>query len=96
MAGYVIADIEITDSALYEEYRKVSGATIAKYGGRYLAPGGSKFERLEGDWTPKRLVVVQFESAERAKEWWASEEYREAKQLRQRSAKTNLVVVEGA
>jgi uncharacterized protein (DUF1330 family) len=53
-------------------------------------------EALEGTWEPQRLVIIEFESAERAKQWWASEDYRAAKQLRQRTAQTNLIVVEGA
>jgi uncharacterized protein (DUF1330 family) len=57
---------------------------------------GGKTETVEGEWTPTRLVVIEFESAARAKEWWASEEYREAKALRQRTARSNVLIVEGA
>ena len=53
-------------------------------------------EKLEGDWEPQRLVILEFESAERAKQWWASEDYGEAKLLRQRTAQTSLIIVEGA
>jgi len=53
-------------------------------------------ETLEGEWQPKRLVIIEFESAARAKQWWSSEEYREAKAIRQRTAHTNLLIVEGA
>jgi uncharacterized protein (DUF1330 family) len=95
MAAYVIADLTITDPQGFEEYRKMVPATIAQYGGKYVLRGG-KMEKLEGDWEPKRLVIIEFESAERAKEWWSCEEYRGAKALRQRTAKTNLIVVEGA
>jgi uncharacterized protein (DUF1330 family) len=69
-------------------------ATVEKYGGRFVVRGGST-ETLEGQWAPKRLVIIQFDSVERAKQWWASEDYREAKALRQRTAITNLVVIEG-
>jgi uncharacterized protein (DUF1330 family) len=69
-------------------------ATIAKYGGKFVVRGGT-VETLEGRWDPQRLVILEFESAERAKQWWASEDYREAKQLRQRTAETQLIVVEG-
>jgi uncharacterized protein (DUF1330 family) len=95
MAAYVIADLTITDPQGFEEYRRMVPATIAQFGGKYVVRGG-KTERLEGDWEPKRLVIIEFESAERAKEWWSCEEYREAKALRQRTAKTNLIIVEGA
>jgi uncharacterized protein (DUF1330 family) len=95
MAAYVIADLTITDPQGFEEYRGMVPATIAKYGGKYVVRGG-QMETLEGKWEPKRLVIIEFESAERAKQWWACEEYREAKALRQRTAQTNLIVVEGA
>jgi uncharacterized protein (DUF1330 family) len=94
MAAYVIADLTITDPQGFEEYRQMVPATIAQYGGKYVVRGG-RVETLEGNWDPKRLVIIEFESAERAKQWWASEDYREAKALRQRTAQTNLLVIEG-
>jgi uncharacterized protein (DUF1330 family) len=95
MAGYVIAEVEVIDPQGFEEYRQLVPASIEKYGGRYVARGGQT-ETLEGQWQPKRLVILQFDSVERAKQWWASEEYREAKAVRQRTAISNLVIVEGA
>jgi uncharacterized protein (DUF1330 family) len=95
MAAYVIAEVTITDPQGFEAYRQMVPATIAKYGGKFVVRGGA-MEMLEGNWEPKRLVIIEFESAERAKQWWASEDYREAKELRQRTAQTNLIVIEGA
>jgi uncharacterized protein (DUF1330 family) len=95
MAAYVIAEVTITDPPGFEAYRQMVPATIAKYGGKFVVRGGA-MEMLEGNWEPKRLVIIEFESAERAKQWWASEDYREAKELRQRTAQTNLIVIEGA
>jgi len=94
MAGYVIAEVDITDPQGFEQYRNMVPATIEAYGGRFVVRGG-KTETLEGHWEPKRLVIIQFDSVERAKQWWASEEYRDAKALRQRTAITNLVIAEG-
>ena len=94
MSAYVIVEIEITDPAGYEEYRKSAGATVVQYGGKYIVRGG-KTEVLEGDWQPKRIVVLQFESVERAKDWLNSEEYREPRKLRHHTAKTKMIVVEG-
>ena len=68
MATYVIVEIDIVDPVGYEEYKKLAGATVEKYGGTYIVRGG-KTEVLEGDWTPKRIVVLEFESMQRAKEW---------------------------
>jgi uncharacterized protein (DUF1330 family) len=94
MPAYLIADVAITDAAGFEEYRKQVPATIAKYGGRFLARGGA-VQTLEGDWRPQRLVVLEFPSVEQAKRWHDSEEYRGPKALRIRTAKTNLILVEG-
>jgi uncharacterized protein (DUF1330 family) len=94
MAAYVIANIQVTDPARYEEYKLQAQATIAAYGGRYLARGG-KHEVLEGHWSPHRLVILEFESYERALEWYESQEYGPAKDLRRNISISELVVVEG-
>ena len=94
MAVYVITEIDITDPAGYEEYRKLGPPTVAAYGGKFVARGG-KVETLEGNWLPKRVVVLEFESMERAKQWWSSQEYSAAKQVRHKTAITNMIIVEG-
>jgi uncharacterized protein (DUF1330 family) len=94
MSAYVIVEIDVTDSVGYEEYKKRAGATVAQHGGKYIVRGG-KTEVLEGDWKPKRIVVLQFESMQRAKEWLNCEEYREPRKMRHRTAKTNMILVEG-
>jgi uncharacterized protein (DUF1330 family) len=94
MAAYVITDVDIIDPEGYKEYQKIGPLSVTKYGGRFLAQGGG-FEVLKGKWLPKRLVIIEFESAKRAKEWWSSEEYRAAKAVRQRTADTKMVIVEG-
>jgi uncharacterized protein (DUF1330 family) len=94
MAAYVILNIEVTNPERFAEYVKVAAATVASYDGRYLARGG-RAEKLEGSWEPKRFVVLEFPTLQRAKDWWASEEYRQAKALRQSASTTDLIVVEG-
>ena len=94
MSAYVIVDLEILDPTGFEEYKKLAGATVEKYGGKYIVRGG-KTEVLEGDWQPKRIVILQFDSMQRAKEWLECEEYREPRKLRHRTAKTKMLVVEG-
>ena len=94
MSAYLIADVSITDPTGFEEYRKQVPATIAKHGGRFVARGGA-IHTLEGDWRPQRLVVLEFPSVEQARRWYDSEEYRGPKALRLRTAKTNLILVEG-
>lgn len=94
MAAYVIVDVEILDRARYEEYIKAVPPAIAAHGGRFLVRGGAA-ENLEGTWQPKRVVVIQFDSVARAKQWWASEEYRLPKALRQSASRASMIVVEG-
>ncbi len=95
MPAYVINDMEVTDPNLLEEYKKVSPATVQQFGGRFLARGGA-LEVLEGDWQPKRLVILEFPSVEQARAWANSSEYAPAKQIRQRASRSNIIVVEGA
>jgi len=95
MSAYVIVEIDIIDSVGYDEYKKLAGATVEKYGGKYIVRGG-RAETLEGDWNPKRIVVLEFESMQRAKDWLNCDEYREPRKMRHRTAKTNMIVVEGA
>ena len=95
MPAYFIVDVEVTDPAGFEEYRKLVPGTVQKYGGRFLVRGGA-VESLEGDWQPKRVVVLEFPSLEQAKRWYNSEDYRDPKALRFKTAKTKLILVEGA
>lgn len=95
MTAYVIVDIDVTDPVGYDEYKKLAPAAVAAFGGRYLARGG-KVEVLEGSWTPKRLVILQFDRTDQARQWLISQEYSAAKRLRHKSARSNMVVVEGA
>ncbi len=94
MTAYVIVDIEVHDPVGYEEYKKLSPAAVALYGGKYIARGG-KTETLEGDWSPSRLVILQFESSEQAKDWLNSPEYSEVKKMRHATTRSNMIVTEG-
>jgi uncharacterized protein (DUF1330 family) len=94
MAAYIVFDIDIHDPSGYEEYRKLGAPTLAQYGGRFLARGGAA-EGLEGAWSPKRLVILEFDSAERAKAWHASPDYERAKAIRRRTARSEAILVQG-
>jgi uncharacterized protein (DUF1330 family) len=94
MVAYVINDMQVDDPQLLEEYKKLSPATVAQYGGRFLARGGA-LEVFEGTWSPKRLVILEFPSLERAKAWIDSPEYAPARRVRQRASRSNIVAVEG-
>jgi uncharacterized protein (DUF1330 family) len=95
MAVYAVVNARVTDPARYGEYRDKAPATIAHYEGRYLVCGGA-VEALEGgEWDPERLVVLEFESMGRLREWYDSPEYAPLKRLRGEAAATQFVVVEG-
>jgi uncharacterized protein (DUF1330 family) len=94
MPAYFVVDLEVTDPIGIEEYRNGVPATIAKYGGKYLVRGGA-CAKIEGQWEPKRLVILEFPSVEQARKWYDSVDYRDLKALRFKTAKTNLVLVEG-
>ena len=94
MPAYVIALVEILQPERYPEYKEIASRAVAAFGGRYIARGGA-VECLEGEWTPRRTVILEFPSMERARQWWNSEHYREGKALRQAIARSTLVLVDG-
>jgi uncharacterized protein (DUF1330 family) len=94
MAVYLIANVEVFDAQGYDEYRRGVPATIAAHGGRYLARGGAT-QVLEGSWSPSRCVIVEFPDMERFRAWWSSPEYAVLRAIRERTAKSELVVTEG-
>ena len=94
MVAYVIVDIEVTDPVSFEGYKNAIGANIAAFGGRYLTRGGAT-EVLEGNWTPRRLVILEFPTMAALKEWYNSAEYAPLLSLRRTSAASNLVITDG-
>jgi uncharacterized protein (DUF1330 family) len=95
MAAYVFGEIEVTDPATYEEYRRQVMAVVTKYGGRFIVRGG-KVESLEGGWAPKRFVALEFPSMEQAQKWYRSPEYAPLIELRKKASRGKLILVEGA
>jgi uncharacterized protein (DUF1330 family) len=94
MPAYVIVNIDVFDPEGYLKYKDIATPTVPLYGGRYIVRGGEN-GILEGDWQPKRVVVLEFPTLERAKAWWNSPEYTPAKEIRQRTAHTQMIFVEG-
>ena len=94
MSAYLVVEADIKDPEGFAEYRTMVPASLEVYGGKYLVRGGA-VENLEGAWAPSRIVIIEFESVEQAKRWWDSDEYREARNLRQATADTKMIVVEG-
>lgn len=94
MPAYVLVEIVVTDPVRYEDYKSLAAPTVAAHGGRYIVRGG-KTQVLEGTREPERVVVLEFPSADHARQWWHSEAYAPAKAIRHATAKTEMTLVEG-
>jgi uncharacterized protein (DUF1330 family) len=94
MSAYVIVEVEILDPQRYENYKQMVAPSLQPYGGKFIVRGGH-VETVEGNWSPKRLVILEFPSVAKAKAWWGSPEYAEAKALRQATARTQMILAEG-
>ena len=95
MAAYVISEIsEVLDSVRLEQYRSLAQTSIKQYGGRYIIRGGA-IEKIEGESAPQAIVIVEFPSIERAREWYRSREYAEALAIRPSALNRRLLFVEG-
>ena len=94
MSAYLIANVVIKDSEKFQDYMKATPSIIKKFGGKFLVRGGD-FEICEGSWNPKRIVVVEFESMQKAKQFYNSPQYEAIKHLRKSSAYTEWIFVDG-
>lgn len=95
MSAYAFFDVlEVTDAVRLEQYRQAVGATVERYGGRYLSVGG-ECEVVEGTWRPVFPVLIEFPSLERARRWYASTEYRDLKALRLGATRGHAVFLDG-
>jgi uncharacterized protein (DUF1330 family) len=94
MPAYVIVDVNITDPTRYEVYKKLTPGIVGSYGGKFIVRGGAT-EVLEGDWKPGRVVVLEFPDMEKAKSWYESPEYTEAKGIRFEASTGKMILVEG-
>jgi uncharacterized protein (DUF1330 family) len=92
-AGYVIAEVDVTDPDAYKKYAEKVPATVAVFDGHYLVRGG-KIQEVEGE-VPKRIVVIAFDSVEKARAWEYSSAYEAIKPIRHSSAKSRIFIVEG-
>ena len=94
MAAYIIFDVEVTDPAATADYAKLANESLAPFQSKTILHGGM-VEVLEGDWEPKTVVMVEFESMEQARQWYNSPAYSKAKEILHRAASTNVILVEG-
>ena len=94
MSAYLITDVEITDESLYAQFREQVTPVIESHGGRFVARGG-EIEVNEGDWTPKRIAIMEFDSMEKIRSFLSSPEFKALDDIRTRSSNINVVLVEG-
>ena len=94
MPAYLIAEVDVTDTGAYEEYKKITPGAVAAYGGKFIVRGGA-VDSKEGGWKPTRLVVVEFASMAQARKFYDSPEYAPALAIRLKAAKSRLILAEG-
>ena len=94
MAGYVITEVHVTDPAVYSEFLERVTSTVQDHGGKFIARGGA-IEVIEGDWTPPRIAILEFDNVEQEKTWLKSPEYSDLDEIRRKSSTLNMIVVEG-
>jgi uncharacterized protein (DUF1330 family) len=91
--AYVIAEVDVTDTATFQKYADKVPQTMAPFNGQYLVRGG-KTQAVEGE-APKRIVVIAFDTVEKARAWYDSPAYEAIKPIRQSSAKSRIFIAEG-
>ena len=94
MSAYVIGDVEVRDPAAFQEYRNSFGATVEQYGGRFVIRGG-RVDAKEGGWQPHHLLMLEFANLEQAERWYNSPEYKPLIAIREKAARTQLLIAEG-
>ncbi|MFL9873065.1 DUF1330 domain-containing protein [Paraburkholderia megapolitana] len=92
MSAYVLVDVDVHDPVAFARYRELGVPTIAAHGGRVLARSDDVVT-LEGNWSPRRIVVLEFDDLEAARRWHASSEYQAARELRLSAAHTQSIAL---
>lgn len=95
MAAYLVVDTALTNPELYEQYKLQAKPLVEKYGGEYLARGGKLSIKEDTLWTPTRMVLIRFPSAEQAETFYQSEAYQEVLKISMRSADRTVFILEG-
>jgi uncharacterized protein (DUF1330 family) len=92
--AYIIAEIEVIDAATYEGYKSAVAPMVSRYGGHYIVRGGAT-QTYDGDAPKGRIILLEFPSMKMAQTFLNSDEYRPVAEIRQKSTKSRLFVVEG-
>ena len=94
MTAYIISDVTAKNAEAFQICRTRAAASIARYGGRYLVRGGD-VEQLEGSWSPRTIIIVEFPDIEQARVWYRSDEYAHALEVRDQALSRNLILLDG-
>lgn len=92
--GYIVVEMTIRDPQRFKEYTALSSPSVHAAGGRYIVAGTTP-EVLEGEFAAHRMVIVEFETAARAREFYHSAAYQAAKQKRLGAADFRMLLLEG-
>ena len=97
MTAYILIDrLAVTDRDSFNAYHDSATAAVGSYGGRYVLPHETEIEALEGNWKPNRLVVIEFEDADQARQWWESPQYAEARTIHHAATISTVILVVGS
>jgi len=96
MPAYIVIDrLSVTDPEVFGRYQPTATAAVTSHGGRYVLPHGAQIETLEGNWKPDRIVLIEFDDANQAKQWWNSTEYAKARAVHRQATIANIILVDG-
>ena len=94
MPAYAILDLKVFDKEKLQDYKNIAPDIIKKFGGKIIIRGGES-NTVEGNWSPERIVMIEFPNYETANDWWNSDEYKIATELRKKGAETNVIIIDG-
>lgn len=93
MPAFLIADIDVHDPEVYRQYREANPDIVNRFGGRYVALGG-EVKVLEGDWNPRRTIIIEFPDMAAIEDFYQSEAYAKLRPIRWSSADSRMVAIE--
>ena len=96
MAAYVIGTVQsVSDPEMFSEYVTLAGPTLEKYRGKIVL-GDDRIEVGDGNWSPIGVIVIEFDSMSRLKEWYNSPEYKPLNSKRTSSSDSAVIFVDGS
>jgi uncharacterized protein (DUF1330 family) len=95
MAAYILIDrLSVTDPDRFRAYSGLAQASVGRHRGRYILRAEAQIEALEGNWTPSRIVFIEFDDAEGARRWWDSPEYAASRAIHADATISNIILID--